>query len=180
MHNNSLLMGGILIASLSFASAEAGSLYLAPSILLQNITSDDGNFRGLSPKLSLGYGSMLGQGFFLAGEVGAAIGTLEINNDEDVSDASLNTNQTYDLCVLPGMAFSENSIAYLRFGIVSSHFLESDEQATGGRIGLGIQVGISAQWFLRADYAYTKYSSTNALGSPSSDNVGIGAVYTFN
>lgn len=165
--------------SITTSHANTSSLYVYPNVLLQSITSEDSSYRGISPKLALGYGTILGQSFFLAGEVSAAIGTAELSNNTDTTGISLRVNRSYDFSLLPGILFSENTLGYLRLGVVSSNFSEPDKSTTGGEIGVGLQFAVLNCWYIRGEYFYTTYGAIENLGTPVSDTFALGAVYTF-
>lgn len=167
----------VTYTNLTYASNSG--IYLYPNILLQSITSDDSSYRGLSPKLALGYGSLLGQSFFLAAEIGATIGTAQLSNNTDTTGVSLRVNRSYDFSILPGMLFSENTMGFLRLGVVSSNFSEPNETSTGGELGVGLQFMVINCWSIRGEYYYTSYGATHDVGTPVSDTFALGAVYTF-
>lgn len=173
-----LFMLFVTYTNLSYASNS--SIYLYPNVLLQSITSDDSSYRGLSPKLALGYGTVLGQSFFLAGEVSATIGTAELSNNTGTTGTSVRVNRSYDFSVLPGMLFSENTMGFLRLGVVSSNFSQPNATAAGGEIGVGLQFAVLNCWYIRGEYFYTAYSAIKDVGTPVSDTFALGAVYTFN
>lgn len=168
-----------LLLALSFTTSYAGSFYLYPSALLQSITAEDSSYRGLSPRLASGFGSILGQSFFLAGEVGATVGTAILSNNTDTTGISLRVNRTYDFSLLPGMLFSENTLGYLRLGVASSNFSAPNEKVTGGILGVGLQLAIINCWFVRGEYFYTAYGAVSDVGNPVSDTFALGVVYTF-
>jgi opacity protein-like surface antigen len=169
----------MIVTYTNISSASNSSIYLYPNVLLQSITSDDSSYRGISPKLALGYGAVLGQSFFLAGEVSATIGTAILSNNTGSTNTSLRVNRSYDFSILPGMLFSEHTMGFLRFGVVSSNFSQSEETATGGEIGVGLQFAVANCWYIRGEYIYTTYSATENVGAAVSDTFALGAVYTF-
>ncbi len=167
----------LLCANLSYANS---SIYLYPNVLLQSITSDDSSYRGISPKLALGYGTIIGQSFFLAGEVSATVGTAQLSNNTDTTGVSVRVNRSYDFSLLPGMLFSETTMGYLRLGVVNSNFSAVNETSTGGEIGVGLQFAVLNCWYIRGEYFYTAYGAVKDIGgSPVSDTFALGAVYTF-
>ncbi len=168
----------VTYTNLSYASNS--SIYLYPNVLLQSITSDDSSYRGISPKLALGYGTILGQSYFLAGEVSATVGTVELSNNTDTTGTSVRVNRSYDFSFLPGMLFSENTLGFIRLGVVSSNFSAPNDTVSGGEIGVGLQFAILNCWYIRGEYYYTTYSATKDVGTPVSDTFALGAVYTFN
>ena len=157
----------------------AGSFYLYPSALLQSITAEDSSYRGVSPRLGVGYGTILGQSFFLAGEAGAMVGTAILSNNIGDTGISLRVNRAYDFSLLPGMLFSEGTMGYLRLGVSSSNFTGPNEKVTGGILGVGLQLNVINCWFIRGEYFYTAYGPVSDLGNPVSDTFALGVVYTF-
>lgn len=174
-----IFLCALCITCTEISYTDNSSLYIAPNVLLQNITSDDSSYRGISPKLALGYGTLLGQSFFLAGEVSATIGTAEVSNNTDNNGVSVRVNRSYDFSVLPGMLFSENTLGYLRLGVVSSNFSAPNTTTTGGELGVGLQLAILNCWYIRGEYFYTTYGAIEDVGAPVSDTFALGAVYTF-
>src|SRR6185437_3740542 len=100
-----IILSVLFVTYTNLSYASNSSVYLYPNVLLQSVTSDDSNYRGISPKLALGYGTILGQSFFLAAEVSATIGTAELSNNTDILGTSVRVNRSYDFSILPGMLF---------------------------------------------------------------------------
>ncbi|MDA8561590.1 hypothetical protein N9L02_00575 [Gammaproteobacteria bacterium] len=157
-----------------------GNFFLYPNVLLQTVTSNDSNYRGVSPKLAVGYGAILGQSFYLAGEASAAIGTAQISSNISTNGINARINKTYDFSLLPGMFFSDNALVFVKLGAASSNFSTPNKYATGGELGLGLQFSILNCWHVRGEYFYTSYSSIEGIKNPVSDTFALGAVFTFN
>lgn len=173
------ILFALLITYMNMSYASNSSIYLYPNVLLQSITSDDSSYRGISPKLALGFGTILGQSFFLAGEVGATIGTAILSNNTGDTNTSLRVNRSYDFSILPGMLFSESTLGFLRLGVVTSNFSQFNENVMGGEIGVGLQFAVLNCLYLRGEYYYTAYGASKDVGTPVSDTFALGAVYTF-
>lgn len=165
----------ILTPTLCFANPSF--LYVVPTIVLQNMTAGDDNFRGISPRLGMGYAAELYQGLYLAGEVNVTAFTQEVS--EDSSGSNLKMSTSFDASILPGMMFSENTFGFLRLGVTSGKF-EGGDTVVGGEIGLGLQAAITNNWYIRGEYIYIAYGSTDDISAPKVDTFALGAIYAFN
>lgn len=178
----------ILIVSTSSCFATNAFIYIAPAVALNNITTSDNSFRGISPKLGLGFAAEYADGLYIAGEVNAMAGVwqLENNTDDDDDDGtndpddnSAKIQSSYAASILPGIMFSENTLGFLRIGVVTSHFSGPDQNSTGGEIGAGLQTAIRNCWYIRGEYIYSFYESVGDLNAPKEDTFALGVVYTF-
>lgn len=181
-----------LIASAAFLFSSTicfanSFLYVAPTVVLQNISSDDSsNFRSLSPRLGFGYAAELAQGLFLAGEVNVTAWPINLSSNDDDGDtddtnnSSLEIKTTFDVSILPGMMFSENTLGYIRLGVASAQFEESDDSVIAGELGIGLQTALANCWYIRGEYIYTTYASVDDISSPSSDTFALSFIYAFN
>lgn len=156
---------------------QAGQFYTGPSLIIQDISASHSHYRGLSPRLSLGYGSQLDQNFFLAGEFNAIFGSTEIANSD--SSNSARASYSYSLSLLPGVFINENTKLYLRAGAVATRFADQNRVGMGGQMGLGLQTNMIGQWDFRTEYVYSAYQSVHDLHQPKSDLFAIGVIRKF-
>lgn len=176
----------ILAASSTTCFATNTFFYLTPSVVLNNITTSDNSFRGVSPKLGLGVAAEYSDGLYIGGEIHAMAGVWELENNtdnddivNDSDDDNARISSSYDASILPGIMFSENTLGFLRIGVVTSHFSGPDKSSTGGELGAGLQTAIRNCWYIRGEYIYSFYNSVGDLQSPREDSFAVGVVYTF-
>jgi len=173
----------INILFVNLATASDGLFYVQPSLLLQSITADTGNYRGISPKFAAGYGTVLGQGFYLAGELGISGGTLEITKNTFVAKSGVDSNRTVDFAIIPGVMISQNSLVFARTGVTNSKFNELNDNSTGYELGIGLQMALLNSWLIRGEYYYSGYDNagndTYKTSSLTADNFVFGVVYSF-
>jgi outer membrane immunogenic protein len=142
------------------------------------ILSQPGNFRGVPFNLFAGYGGVVSQTIYLAGEVFGTVGTGEISNSNE-----LKTTYGYGASVIPGVLLSDHTLAFVRAGLVRTRFSSANSTRTGGQIGLGLQTCVTQNVDVRGEYDYTSYGSfNNSIGnvsSPRSDAFNLGLIYKF-
>lgn len=156
----------------------AGGPYMGPALVLQDLVTNDANYRGVQPRLSIGYDGLY-DCLYWAGEVFVTPTTLTMSDNHPLSANSLKISHDFGISFLPGLFISEDIIAYLRLGIVRSKFKDLNSWQTAGQGGVGVQAILSTAWSLRGEYIYTSYGSINNLGTPQSDQYGIGLIYKF-
>ncbi len=161
--------------NVAFADISYSAPYVGANIGLVDTTSSTSNYRGLLGTLSLGYGALMNQNFYLAGEFlfNGNLGSFTINGP------SLKTTVGYGISIIPGIAINERTMGYLRIGVVRSKFTNGDTEITGGQIGLGMQTNLCQNWDLRGEYVYTGYGSSGTISSPKADLFSLGVVYKF-
>lgn len=182
-----IIASAILAATTGVASADPAP-YLGASIGINTNTSSSvsiatgpkqfvnqaGNFRGVPFSLFAGYGGILNQNFYLAGEVFGTPATAEIS-DKNL----LKTTYSYGASVIPGVMLSDHTLAYGRVGVVRSRFSELNENANGAQFGFGLQTCLTQNIDLRAEYDFTAYKSVSNVSSPRQDAFNLGLVYKF-
>ncbi len=164
-----------LSSSLSFAS---GIPYIGASIgEVTNTTSTlNRNYRGMPFMLNLGYGALISQNLYLAGELFGTLGTLTFD------DNGLKSTYGYGASILPGIMIGEHTMTYARLGLVRSRFTpssSSNRNVNGGQLGLGLQVGLTQNVDLRGEYVFTAYQSFSGISTPRQDQFNLGLVYKF-
>jgi opacity protein-like surface antigen len=143
-----------------------------------NTSKSFGNYRGVPFNVFAGYGGVVNQSLYLAGELDATVGTAEISNHS----TGLKTSYGYGASVLPGAMLSDHTLAFARLGVVRSRFSNPSTTVTGAKFGLGLQTTVTQNIDVRGEYDYTSYRSINRNGlsnSPASDAANLALVYKF-
>jgi opacity protein-like surface antigen len=197
MLKKTLLVGSILAVTSSLAIANPApyvggsigiinnSINVKSNIGPNNIgrTMTIGSYRGVPFNVFAGYGGVISDNFYLAGELSGTAGTANISNN----DTGLKTSYGLGASVIPGIKLSENSLLYARAGVVRTHF-PSAENRNGGQLGLGLQTSLTQNIDIRTEYDFVAYKSIdvkNATGhkvasfAPRSDQFNVGLVYKF-
>lgn len=142
------------------------------------VSSNPGNFRGVPFNVFAGYGSVINQNFYLAGELNGTLGTGEISNSN-----KMKTSYGYGASVLPGVMLSDHTLAFARVGIVRTRFSDANQTATGGQVGVGLQTSLTQNVDVRGEYDYTGYGSFNnsvgRVSSPRTDAFNASLIYKF-
>lgn len=156
--------------------------YIGAGLGILNNTSnnnhDSFHFRGVPISGFAGYGGMVNQNVYLAGEIGATIATSNLSN----SSKTIATDYGYDMSVLPGVMLSDHTLAFARVGIARSHFTSPDKMVTGARVGAGLQTSLTQNVDLRGEYDFTAYRSYKQgllSFAPRADAVNASFVYKF-
>lgn len=170
----------LVIASAVLAisgAAFANAPYFGVSVGEKTNSSNNRNARGVPATLSVGYGALVSQSVYMAGEIFGTAGTA------NVSDNGLKSTYGYGVSFIPGVMISDHTMGYARIGAVRTRFTPtglSNRSVTGGQLGLGLQTSLMQSWDLRGEYTYTAYSSLSGVsGSPRSDEFTVGLVYKF-
>jgi opacity protein-like surface antigen len=149
--------------------------------ILNNTSNNHHNslhFRGVPISGFAGYGGMVNQNVYLAGELGATVATSGISN----STKAIETDYGYDMSVLPGVMLSDHTLAFARLGVARSHFTSPDKMVTGARVGAGLQTSLTQNVDLRGEYdftAYRSYKQGSTSIAPRADLVNASLVYKF-
>ena len=175
-----ILMTAALASVVNVAAASSAPYVGASLGIVNNSTSSGvvngaaGVFRGLPFNVFAGYGGLLDQGFYLAGELTGTLGTGEISNAN-----GLKTTYGYGASIIPGVQLSDHTLAFARAGVVRSRFSSVNAMSTGGQVGLGLQTSLTQNVDLRGEYDFTAYRSVSTVGAPRSDAFTVGLVYKF-
>ena len=172
------LASAMLAAAVGVTSVNAAP-YVGASVGVNvnsstNVGGNPGVFRGVPFKVFAGYGSLLSQSFYLAGELTATLGTGEISTSN-----GMKTSYGFGLSALPGFMLNDNTMAFARVGYVKSRFSSLNSMVSGGQIGLGLQTSLTQAMDLRGEYTYTDYSNVGAARSPRADEYTLGLVYNI-
>jgi len=172
-----ILLGSVVLALTTGASFASPAPYVGAGLgVTVNTSKNFGYYRGVPFNVFAGYGGVVNQNFYLAGEVAATVGTAEISN----SSNGLKTSYGYGASVLPGFMLSDHTLAFARAGVVRSRFSNPGTTVTGGQFGLGLQTTLAQNIDLRGEYDFTAYRSINRSGlssSPRSDAANLALVY---
>ncbi|MHB1220980.1 MAG: outer membrane protein [Gammaproteobacteria bacterium] len=176
-----------IILATALISASAIQITMASPVpyvgVSTGITTTTGNhfsgFRGMSLNMFAGYGGIVSQSFYLAGELTGTLATAEVTDSN-----ALKTTYGYALGILPGIMLSDHTLAFARVGIARARFSEADATRTGGQIGLGLQTSLTQNVDLRGEYDFTAYQSVNRnvngvnlTAAPRNDAFTLGLIY---
>jgi opacity protein-like surface antigen len=153
----------------------AGNLYFSPALFLVNNTTPSSNYRGLNPRLALGYSEMFPD-YYLGGEIFGDPASALISNNHDNATSARST-WSVGGSIIPGAMITNSVLAFARLGVISTKFTGPNTTRPGGQVGLGLQTCITPYWDLRVEYDYTFYRTVPMLGAVKSDQVGIGLIY---
>jgi opacity protein-like surface antigen len=177
-----ILASAVLASSASFAM-NAPSPYVGGSIGITANTSSSnavGSYRGVPFNVFAGYGGVVNQSFYLAGELGATLATA------DIQDNGLKSSYGYGASIIPGVMLSDHTLGFARAGVVRARFPKQNSNSTGGEFGVGLQTSLTQCLDLRAEYDFIAYRSINGktggkayTASPRSDQFNLGLVYKF-
>jgi opacity protein-like surface antigen len=169
---------GLLTLGVLPCLAFSGNFYLGPTLLIENNNADNGSsYRGISPKITVGYGDYVSPSYYLAGELFGIFGNVKISDNHE--EFSVKTSRGFGASFVPGVMINESTELYARIGLISTTFTDPDKNATGGQLGVGLQTRLTETWDIRAEYTYTAYRDVGDIHSPQSDTFGIGFIHKF-
>lgn len=140
-------------------------------------------FRGAPLSVLAGYGGTVNDWYFVAAEVNATLLTSSLSGT-----GMLKSSYGYGISVLPGYMLSDHTAAFLRAGLVRTHFSNLDKYSTGGQLGLGLQTSVTQNLDVRGEYDFTAYSAVNTAAktggwinsiAPRSDTTTLSFIYKF-
>lgn len=175
-----MLASAVFASTMSMAATDP-SPYVGASLGLNVNSSTNasfgnaGVFRGLPLSIFAGFGGVVTESFYLAGEVTGTLTTGVISNKN-----KMKTNYGYGLSVLPGVMLNDNTLAFVRAGFVRTRFSDVNKMSTGGQFGFGMQSSITQNMELRGEYDYTSYANMGGIKSPTTDAYTLGVVYNIN
>ena len=183
-----VILASAIAMSVSGVAAANGAPYVGASVGITNnsqnvktngVNSTGGSYRGVPFNLFAGYGGLVNQSFYLAGELVGTVATANISDDNSMKS-------TYGLgaSIIPGVMLSDHTLAYARAGVVRSRFSQNNQSRTGGQFGLGMQTALTQCVDLRGEYDFVAYQSKNQTSggvtssvAPRSDQFTVGLVY---
>ncbi len=158
------------------------------------------NATGVKGGIFGGYGGTVDENIYLGAEAfidDSSDSTSKKFVDNVGSIVSLKTTYSYGASIIPGIKVGKNTMAYLRAGIIRTRFevsqpatisgftlqeWPSNNTATGGQLGIGVQTSLTKNVDVRAEYVYTAYSSFSSNSnsvSPTNNQIDAGLVYKF-
>jgi opacity protein-like surface antigen len=158
------------------APVYAGNIYFGPSVFVQDNTTPTSNYRGLHPRMSVGYAEMMGD-FYLAGEVFGVPATATMADNHSNGAVSARSTRSVGASIMPGGMITENVMGYARVGVVNTLYPSPNTSRAGGQIGFGLQTCLTSYWDMRVEYLYSAYKTVPTLGAVKSDQFGLGLVY---
>lgn len=172
---NNTLTGFYLGATLGVNSISDANYGLRDDLTNAN-NYDNGEFSdtGILAGLFAGYGKMLDKHFYLGLEAEYDRSSDELDHDH-INDLYFAIGQTdsFALSIRPGYMLDNGALFYGRLGWASTNFsnqvravddttaiaytVDEDKRMDGFRLGLGTDVPMGNNLFMRMDYAYTQY-----------------------
>lgn len=141
-----------------------------------NYASTPSIYTGLEGIIFGGYGGVIDDRFYLAGELGIG-DSISLSNYRNLS-GSVRSTWNAILSILPGYQMTEDSLIYLRVGAGTTKFSTPNSWSTTGVLGLGLQVAVCQNWDVRGEYVYGFYRNMS-VGTPRSQQFNLGAIYKF-
>ena len=159
-------------------SANATNTYVGMMMGIQNISTSTARFRGMRPGAFIGYGQMMSEDFYLAGELNASFSATISDNADAGAESTRSTFMT-TLGILPGMMINNVSMTYLRIGGAYSRFSGASANLYGLVTGLGLETALTPDWSMRIEYDLTTFRGSSGLSTPRSDEAFMSMKYTF-
>ena len=136
-----------------------------------------GTYRGVPFKLLAGYGGLVDPSVYLAGEISATPGTVNISNNH-----GLKTSYGFGASVIPGLMLTDHTMAFARAGVVDARFTQAKKTRVGGEFGLGMQTSLTQCVDVRGEYDFVSYRHINVGSthvSPRADQVAVDFIYNI-
>ncbi len=156
-----------------------GKVYIGPTLLVQDISANQASFRGLHGRASLGYADWSNK-YYFAGELFYIPATMTLSDIRgNANGPTAKASNSFGASLLPGTLIYKQILGYLRLGLISSRFVAPNSMKLGAQLGLGLQTRLTSQIALRGEYIYTGYGSVSQIGTPNSNEFGVGFIYFF-
>lgn len=172
----------IIFATSLFATtlsiAHAAAFYIEPSANVIDVTSPNGSYRGVAPRLAFGYSDMISNEGYFAGEL-FVTPTSGVLSENTPNSTSLKTTRDFGASIIPGYYINQSVIGFLRFGAITTKFTGPNKYLTGAQFGIGMQTLLTPNWSVRTEYNYITYRSSSSIGTPRSDQFSLGLLYYF-
>jgi opacity protein-like surface antigen len=159
-------------------AAFAGNFYIGPSLFLGKVSASHSSYTNIHPRLSLGYGEMF-DNYYAGVELFATPFSIDLSNNVNNGNISTKTTRSLGIAFIPGVMLNNTILGYARLGVVSTTFTAPDTMRPGVQVGLGLQSSLNDLWSIRGEYLFTSYRSMSGLGSPKSNEIGVGVIYKF-
>jgi len=179
MSKKIVLVSALLVTTAGIANAGPFP-YIGANLGINTITSTDtvnsnvAAARVVPVTLFAGYGGLITQNIYFAGELSGTPASAEITNKNNIK-----TTYGFGLSLLPGLMLNDHAMGFARAGFVRSRFSGMNMLCTGGIFGLGLQTSLTQHVDLRGEYDFTAYRTVGTLGAPRSDTFNLGLVYRF-
>lgn len=165
-----------------YVGASVGITTNTSTVKVAGTSFSGGSFRGVPVNLFAGYGGVINQSFYLAGELFGTLATANISDSRNMK-----TSYGFGAAVLPGVMLSDHTLAYVRGGILRARFPQGKGNTrTGGQFGAGMQTSLTQNIDLRGEYDFVSYRSYNQIVSgttrkvsPRADQFSLGLIYKF-
>lgn len=174
-----LIASSILATTTSIALANPAPYIGAGLSIIDNTSRNSsaflGNYRGIPVNLFAGYGGVVSENFYLAGELDGTITTAKLNNT-----GGLKSTYAFGLSALPGIMLSDHTLAFARVGVNNTRFSQLEKNMVGGKFGAGMQTSLTQNVDLRGEYDYTIYRTAHYYGSkvkPQQDAFNVSLIY---
>lgn len=168
-----------LLSLLPFAAIADGNTYVGASLSAQRITSSQATFQGWRPGLFIGYGANMPDCYYLGGEFLASWVTAT-ENKANFRNQSLRLQPSLGLSFIPGMYFTESTMAIARFGIGTSKMQAANKWISDIVVGGGLESSLTPSWNVRLEYDYTIYGKTGNGGSlPTGQEIMVSFKYIY-
>ena len=171
MFKKLLITSAILAMSGNIALAN-GAPYVGAGLGITTNTGSNGSFRGVTGTVMGGYGAIMGESFYLGGELFGDAFTATMTDH----GSGMRTTYGYGASILPGFMLSEHTMAFARLGVQLSHFSKADSTVMGGQAGLGFQTSMTQNWDVRGEYDYTDYRKVSGQ-NPVADQFDVSLIY---
>lgn len=159
--------------------AFAGHFYVGPTLLGQHTFAKHTHFDGIHPRLSLGYANSYQDDLYFAYEIFGVPATATLSESHDDPSVSVKTTHSIGFSFIIGTPLSDALLGFVRVGGIRSTFSGPDQSKSGVQGGFGIQTPLSTAWNIHAEYIYTAYQSISVIGTPKSNEIGIGLTYSI-
>ncbi|KUM25796.1 hypothetical protein AU467_24845 [Mesorhizobium loti] len=136
-----------------------------PGISLNGIGGE-----GIYGEATVGYDYMVSQRFLLGALLDAHVGTIKTSLDAFGLDADVKETYGFDVGVRAGYLLTPSTLGYVLGGYAWQKYkldtnagFGMDWDQGGYFVGAGVETAISANWTLKGEYRYTRFSTTDDL-----------------
>lgn len=178
MLKKSLLASAMFALTTTIALADQFS-YIGGGLGITANTARSGSlssFRGMPFNIFAGYGGLIDPSMYVAGELIGTVATAILDSGD------LKSSYSYGASIIPGLMLTNSTLGFLRFGVLRARFPSASATTNGAEFGLGMQIGLTQNVDLRAEYDFIAYRSigrTGFSGTPRSDQFNLGWLYKF-
>jgi opacity protein-like surface antigen len=171
---------GVAVANTApYVGASVGITTNTQNVKTNGTSTTGGAYRGIPLNLFAGYGGLVNQSFYLAGELTGTVATANVSDN-----TSLKSKYGIGASIIPGIMLNDRTMAFARAGIVRTRFSQNNESRNGGQFGLGLQTSLTQCVDLRGEYDFVAYEAKNQTNgglkssvAPRADQFSLGLVY---